>query len=50
MPGNIDEIWCVARNGKVCVMVYDVKRGKYVYIPERKWLAMPDEQKVGRYV
>ena len=49
MPNGIDEIWCVHGNG-VCVMVYDTKRKRYVYIPEKKWLAMSAEQKVGRYV
>lgn len=31
-------------------MVYDLKRKKYVYIPEKKWLAMPESEKIGRYV
>ena len=32
-------MWCV-HNGKVCMMVYDSTKGKYVYIPERKWHRM----------
>ena len=49
MPGTIDEIWCVHGNG-VCVMVYDIRKKKYVYIPEKKWLAMHESEKIGRYV
>ena len=44
----------VIKNGKICVMVQDSKKTskygmKWVYIPERKWLAMTDQQKA-RYI
>ena len=44
----------VIKNGKVCVMVQDSKQSnkygmKWVYIPERKWLRMTDQQKA-RYI
>jgi len=45
-----DETWVVARGGKVCIQVYDTKKERFVYIPEKKWLAMSAEQKAGRYV
>lgn len=45
-----DETWVVARGGKVCIQVYDTKKERFVYIPERKWLKMPESEKVGRYV
>lgn len=32
-------------NGKSCVMVWDVNRGKYVYITEKRWDKMTKEQK-----
>ena len=41
-------MWCVYR-GKVCIMMYDVKRKKYVYIKERDWDRMPPDMKM-RYV
>ena len=44
----------VIKNGKVCVMVQDSKKAskygmKWVYIPEKKWLRMTDQQKA-RYI
>lgn len=42
-------MWCV-RNGKVQIMVQDTKRGmKWVYIPEKKWDSMTDQEKE-RYI
>jgi len=41
-------MWCVWR-GHVCIMMYDTRKKKYVYIPERKWDAMSAEEKM-RYV
>ena len=41
-------MWCIYR-GKVCVMMYDTRKRKYVYIPEREWDKMPASQKM-RYV
>lgn len=44
----------VIKNGKVCVMVQDSKQAnkygmKWVYIPEKKWLRMTDQQRA-RYI
>ena len=41
-------MWVVYR-GKVHIMMYDTRKKKYVYIPEKTWDAMTDEQKM-RYV
>lgn len=46
-------LYCV-KNGKVCVMVQDTKKAtkyglEWVYIPERKWASMSEEQKK-RYI
>ena len=47
-------MWCVHGSG-VCIMVQDTKkrdrRGllKWVYIPEKTWLKMSDEQRA-RYI
>lgn len=37
-------MYCV-HNGKCCVMVYNVERGEFVYIAERRWDKMTKEQK-----
>lgn len=44
----------VTRNGKIFVMVQDSKQTskygmKWVYIPEKKWLRMTDQQRA-RYI
>ena len=41
-------MWCVYR-GKVCIMVYDTVKRRYVYIREKTWDAMSTEKKE-RYV
>lgn len=37
-------MYCI-HNGKPCLMVYDTEKGKYVYIPERKWDKLNHEEK-----
>lgn len=37
-------MYCI-HNGKSCVMVYDVEKGKYVYITEKRWDKMKREDK-----
>ena len=37
-------MYCI-HNGKTCLMVYDTEKGKYVYIPERKWDRLNKDQK-----
>lgn len=37
-------MYCI-HNGKSCVMVYDIIKGEYVYIPEKKWDKLNKEQK-----
>lgn len=38
-------MWIV-RNGKIVIMAQDTRRGgKLVYIPERKWIRLTDEQR-----
>lgn len=40
----------VVKNGKVSIMVQDIKRGmKWVYIPEKKWDSMTATEKE-RYI
>lgn len=44
----------VTRNGKIYVMVQDTRKStasgyQWIYIPERKWLRMTDQQKA-RYI
>lgn len=47
-------MWCVTKKG-VCIMVQDTQKRdkaygyKYVYIPEKTWLKMSEEQK-SRYI
>ena len=47
-------MWCIYKNG-VHIMVQDTEKKdrhygyKYVYIPEKKWLAMTEQQKA-RYI
>lgn len=36
-------MWCVYK-GHVCVMVFEKSRSKWVYIRERKWLAMTGKE------
>lgn len=36
----MDQIAWVVWNGKVCAMVYNLKRKRWEYIPERKWDTM----------
>lgn len=47
-------LYCVDKNGKVCVMVQDTQKAnkyglQWVYIPERKWQRMTEEQRK-RYI
>lgn len=35
---------CVVHE-RVCVMVFDTMRKRWVYIPESKWYAMTEEEK-----
>lgn len=47
-------LYCVNDQGKVCVMVQDTKKPckagyEWVYIPERKWDRMTEEQRK-RYI
>lgn len=35
---------CVTSQG-VCVMVFDLERKRWVYIPEDKWYALSEEEK-----
>ena len=37
-------MYCV-HNGISCVMVYDTEKGKYVYIPEKKWDKLSKDQR-----
>ena len=37
-------MYCV-HNGKSCVMVWHVNKGKYVYIAEKRWDKMTKAQK-----
>lgn len=37
-------MYCVHR-GKVCIMLYDADRKKWVYIPEREYLKMKGENR-----
>lgn len=37
-------MWCI-HNGKSCVMVWHIKNCKWVYIPFKKWLSMPDHKR-----
>lgn len=30
-------------NGKICLMMWDIIAGKYVYIPEEVWYSMPEK-------
>lgn len=39
----------VVWNGKVCIMLYDTKRKRSVFIPERKWDGMSAKERE-RYV
>lgn len=32
-------------NGKPCIMVWHIKREKWVYIPIKKWCRMSDRQR-----
>lgn len=46
-------MWCV-HGSKVCIMVQDTQKKtryglKWVYIPEKKWDAMTDQEKA-RYI
>ena len=46
-------MWCVYRS-HICIMVQDTKRKdknsfKWVYIPEKRWLAMSEDERM-RYV
>ena len=37
-------MYCI-HNGKTCLMVYDTVKGKYVYIPEKKWDRLNKDQR-----
>ena len=37
-------MFCVLK-GKVCVMVYDEAKDKYLYIPFRRWERMPQKKR-----
>lgn len=39
----------VVKKGHVCIMMWDVRKKKYVYIPEKTWDRMSAEEKM-RYV
>lgn len=41
-------MWCVHKD-KVCIMVWDIEKGKYVYIPEKKWNRIKKEEKYKKY-
>lgn len=40
----MDQTWVVYKS-KVCVMIWDQKKKKWVYIPERRFLKMQREGK-----
>lgn len=41
-------MYCV-KNGKICILVFNRKNGKYQYIPETTWNKIPHEKKVKNY-
>lgn len=41
-------MYCI-KDGKICILVFNRKKGKYQYIPERTWQKIPKCEKETNY-